>query len=202
MALKTIQTMCAGCGHESRFKPVRELTNLVVRGESFEALAEFYRCPKCSEEWTLLGAGLDPLASAYAQYRAKHGLVLPAEITALRNRYDLTQKELAAILGFGDVTLSRYENGALADAAHDKLLRLALEPEGLRMLLRQLSSNALTEARKLVLLTRLAPTNNPSGILAQISSAPSFQGGMISNSIPPVPATGLRRRPEDICLAA
>jgi hypothetical protein len=38
-------------------------------------------------------------------------------------------------LGWGAVTLSRYENGALQDEAHDKTLHLAMLPENLIRLL-------------------------------------------------------------------
>jgi uncharacterized protein YegP (UPF0339 family) len=46
------------------------------------------------------------------------------------------------LLGFGDVTIHRYENGALQDAAHDRLLRLIREPANLRTLLEGAAGSA------------------------------------------------------------
>jgi len=44
-------------------------------------------------------------------------MLSPYEIRELRKRYGLTQKELSLLLGWGSVTMSRYENGALQDVA-------------------------------------------------------------------------------------
>jgi transcriptional regulator with XRE-family HTH domain len=64
-------------------------------------------------------------------------MVQPEDIIQIRKAYDLTQKELASLLGWGEVTLSRYENGALQDLAHDKMLHLAKQPENLLALIEQ-----------------------------------------------------------------
>jgi len=40
-------------------------------------------------------------------------------------RYPITQEELGVLLGWGGATLSRYENGALQDEVHEKMLRMA-----------------------------------------------------------------------------
>ena len=66
-------------------------------------------------------------------------MVQPIQIRNLRKIYNLTQKELSDLLGFGDVTLSRYENGALQDETHDTLLRLALDPKNLISLIKERS---------------------------------------------------------------
>ena len=63
------------------------------------------------------------------------GVLTPAEIVALRDRYDLSRAEFARITRFGEATLGRWERGALVqNAANDQLLYLLTFPENLRRL--------------------------------------------------------------------
>ena len=43
---------------------------------------------------------------------------------SLRNKYDISQRELTAILDFGKMTINRYENGSLPSKSHSDYLRL------------------------------------------------------------------------------
>ncbi|MDZ7841653.1 MAG: type II toxin-antitoxin system MqsA family antitoxin [Gammaproteobacteria bacterium] len=101
-----------------------------VRGEPVEVAAEFFKCTECGAEFENT-RGRDSLALAYREYRRRHDMLQPEQIRNWRKRYGLTQKELSRLLGWGDVTLSRYETGALQVAAHEKILRLAMEPHNL-----------------------------------------------------------------------
>jgi transcriptional regulator with XRE-family HTH domain len=62
-------------------------------------------------------------------------MLQPQEIKALRNNLGLTQQELANLLGWGGATLSRYENGALQDEAHETTLRLLHDPKNVLKLI-------------------------------------------------------------------
>ena len=53
----------------------------------------------------------------------------------MRKQYGLTQNEFSKLLGFGGATISRYENGALQDEVHDKLLQLMKNQENMYKLL-------------------------------------------------------------------
>ena len=62
---------------------------------------------------------------AHALYRAKHHLLSPEEIRAIRDQHDLTQAALAKLLRLGTNTISRWEAGRnVQSAAMDVLLRL------------------------------------------------------------------------------
>ena len=62
-------------------------------------------------------------------------MLQPEDIKSFRKQYGLTQTELSQILGWGGATLSRYENGALQDEAHEKILKLVQEPSNLLKLI-------------------------------------------------------------------
>ena len=79
--------------------------------------------------------GVDPAAMAFAEYRRRKDLLTPEQIKGLRNRYRLSQKSLAVLLGMSEATINRYERGALPDSAHDAALRACEEPGHVRRLL-------------------------------------------------------------------
>lgn len=49
---------------------------------------------------------------------------MPEEIKQIRLQYGITQVGFSKILGFGDKTIARYENGALQDTAPNNLILL------------------------------------------------------------------------------
>jgi len=65
---------------------------------------------------------------AYDIYRSRHNIIKPAQIKSIRKRYGLSQKNLAILLGWGEVTITRYETGSLPDDAHNTMLRLLQRP--------------------------------------------------------------------------
>lgn len=142
----TIRMYCPECGEET---PTRTLTierRIKVRREEFVVQEELQECTICGTRHSVMDAD-GPLTKAVAEYRRRHGLLFPEEIRALREKRGLTQKELAAILGLGAVTLSRYENGALQDESHDRQLRVAMDDEGFAAQLRATPEGALERDR-------------------------------------------------------
>jgi putative zinc finger/helix-turn-helix YgiT family protein len=115
---------CPSCESELSLESIRKRESVTVRGEEIAVQAAYWRCRTCGEEFEGPGDH-DEVAEAYDLYRIKKGLMQPAEIKQLREGYGLTQGELAKILGFGAVTLSRYENGMLQTSAQDRMLRMA-----------------------------------------------------------------------------
>lgn len=49
---------------------------------------------------------------------------MPEEIKQIRQQYGITQVGFSRVLGFGDKTIARYENGALQDTAPNNLILL------------------------------------------------------------------------------
>ena len=68
---------------------------------------------------------------AFEVYRRAHGLLSADEIRAIRERYGLTQAELARLLRLGGNTVSRWEAGRnVQTGAMDVLLRLIRDLPG------------------------------------------------------------------------
>jgi len=105
-----------------------------VRGEEIKARAEYVRCPVCAQEFVDANGMERNLEAAYAVYRERHGVPSPADIRALRAKYGASQKAFGLILGFGELTINSYEQGALPDEPNSNLLRLVESPENFRSL--------------------------------------------------------------------
>lgn len=82
---------------------------------------EVPRCEKCGE------VILDDRANSQISdaFRKEIGLLTPEQIRENRERLGKTQKDLAAVLGIAEATLSRWETGAqIQQRVMDRLLRL------------------------------------------------------------------------------
>ena len=155
-----MRNICPNCEKETNVNLVKEKETIEVRGEPIEVDAEFYVCGECGESFENT-RDADSLELAYQEYRRRHHMLQPNEIREWRKEYGLTQKELSQILGWGGATLSRYENGALQDDAHEKVLRLAKEPHNLRKLLEE-TPDALSAEKKERLIKELTEAEEES----------------------------------------
>jgi len=123
---------CPNCEEytEVTFGVEKEVYN--VRGEPIEIEAEVAICQKCGSKIFDEERDSRNLEKAYNQYRQKHNLLLPDKIRTIREKYGLSQRALSRLLGWGEITIHRYENGAIQDNAHDKLLRLIENPQNIQ----------------------------------------------------------------------
>lgn len=149
-----MKQICPICEKETDVVLRRNKETFAIRGENVEVDAEYYQCTECNEEFENT-RDYDALEAAYKEYRHLHGMLQPEEINQWRKQHGLTQKELAKLLGWGSVTLSRYENGALQDEAHEKILRLAMEPHNLKKLIKE-APNVLSKEKQDRLLKELS----------------------------------------------
>ncbi|MBP3284470.1 MAG: DUF4065 domain-containing protein [Clostridia bacterium] len=79
-------------------------------------------CEKCGNEIIVNNIEDDNLVRLYARYRELQGTVSSEDIVKLREKYNLSQRELTGILGWGKMTINRYENGSLPTKSHSDYL--------------------------------------------------------------------------------
>ena len=121
---------CPSCGTTMTEK--RGKLSLPVNGEEVAVPDALHlRCPKCHEIVLRFTDARRFGEDAIAVYRKKHGLLTADAIRAIRERYGLTQGELARLLHLGGNTISRWESGRnVQTAAMDVLLRLLRDLPG------------------------------------------------------------------------
>ena len=115
---------CYGCNATTETKIIEKEQTLNVKGKDITLRVQVRVCAICGEE--ILDEELDmkTLEMFYKQYRILENLLFPEEIKAIRQKYNLSQVSFAKLLGFGEKTIARYENGAIQDVCHDNLIRL------------------------------------------------------------------------------
>ena len=142
-----VRGLCSNCEKETRLELVTKEEVIRVRNKPIKIELQYLRCVECGDEAFDPSLNVDPFSPAYRKYRKEYGFLQPEEIREWRKANKLTQGELAKLLGVGGATISRYENGALQDPSHEKLLRLAMNPSNLLQLVEQ-SEGVFTESKK------------------------------------------------------
>lgn len=143
---------CPYCdGTANLHKEAKELT---YRKDVFKIVTHFYKCEKCSEEFTTTEADNISLMQAHNQYREKNNILFPEEIAAIREKYDLPASKMSDVLGLGANGYSNYENGEIPTPAYGNLISAASEPQTFMNLLdkakEHFSENAYNKAKERV----------------------------------------------------
>ncbi len=125
---------CPNCEEytEATLGVEREVYN--VRGEPIEIKAEVVICQKCGAKIFNEERDSRNLEKAYSHYRKVHNLLSADRIRTIREKYGLSQRALSRLLGWGEITIHRYENGAVQDNVHNSLLRFIEDPENMQKL--------------------------------------------------------------------
>ena len=170
------KTLCPECMQMTEYDVVERPDTFEVRGERIVVDARIAVCRTCGDDIGLGELDDATFQAAYAIYRARHDLLSPEQIKAIRTKYGLGQKAFARLLGWGDVTLARYESGSLQSASHDQALRLAEDPDTVRKLMER-NASRLSPAQLAELRGHLnqLPTDQE-GILAR-EDASSYETG-------------------------
>ena len=126
---------CPVCLREREVRLAQKEETYPVKGEAISVAATVCACAVCGEELLSIEYDDENLRKAYEKYRALHGLLTPPEIKAIRESYGVSQVTFARVLGVGDKTIARYENGSLQDCAINNLILLAKDPKNFMLLL-------------------------------------------------------------------
>ena len=98
------------------------------RGETYTYEHINYRCDETGLEFTTDEMDFDNLERVYSQYRAKHNIPSPRELTEIREMYGLSAAKMSEILGIGTNQYRLYEDGVMPSEAIGKMLRSIQTP--------------------------------------------------------------------------
>jgi putative zinc finger/helix-turn-helix YgiT family protein len=121
------------CGHCDKMVDYtiekREDVERIIKGERFFVDENVAVCANCGHDIFNNRLENENLKSGFKQYAHAHSLLTPEEIKGIRNQYGLNQKLFSKSLGFGEVTVQRYESGALPTKAFSDLIKRVKSPE-------------------------------------------------------------------------
>jgi putative zinc finger/helix-turn-helix YgiT family protein len=127
MTTRTYPKRCGKCGHKAmQLATVVYTTTIEHDGRAYQVEVPALTVPQCGHCQSI---SIDDEADRQisAAFRRQARLLAPEEIRQGREKLELTQKELANLLGVGEATVSRWETGAqIQQRAMDRFLRLCL----------------------------------------------------------------------------
>ncbi len=128
---------CETCGKKVATRIEDRTEDLPVKGEPIEIQSRVRVCEECGRSIYDKVLDTESLRQAFDIYRRKHNILAPSQIKELREKYGLSQRGLAALLGWGEVTIHRYEQGSIPDEVHNQMLQLVDAPESMEKIFRQ-----------------------------------------------------------------
>lgn len=128
--IKRIERDCPICNRIHPVEMRKRATQALLKNETIDYFEAYFLCPESGEEENeFVPAKVmdENLLRVRDAYRKSHGLLTSEEIAKIRGGYGLTQSEFAALLGWGEVTVTRYESKTIQDETYDSLMRMVSE---------------------------------------------------------------------------
>lgn len=119
---------CPICNKNVNYKVITEII-YDYRGYKVNVKQNIAVCNNCGERIYVSELENKNLKSLYQKYRDMSGIISPEDIIEFRKKYDISQSELVAILGWGKMTINRYERGGLPNQSHSDILKLIIKNE-------------------------------------------------------------------------
>lgn len=123
------QQYCLDCGAMVTPEIVTRQETRSIRGEDVVFSAKAAICPVCHMEFILKETHDENLRKAQDIYRERYHLLSSARVKEIRDRYKLSQKAFADVLGLGKISIARYENGYIPNEAQSNLMLLVENPD-------------------------------------------------------------------------
>ena len=123
-----MKVYCPYCKKEVEYKiEKRELKEF--RGIEVNTFENVAICNECNQDLYVNKIEDENNERIYKIYREKANIIKAEDIVKLREKYDISQRELTAILGFGKMTINRYERGGLPTKSQSDYIKLLIENE-------------------------------------------------------------------------
>lgn len=121
-----MRVYCPYCKKEVEYKiEKREIKEF--RGIEINSYENVAVCKECHQDLYVNEIEEKNNERIYELYREKANIIKPQDIVDLRKKYDISQRELTAILGFGKMTINRYERGGVPTKSQSDYIKLLIE---------------------------------------------------------------------------
>ena len=121
-----MRVYCPYCKKEVEYKiEKRDLKEF--RGIEVNTFENVAICNECNQDLYVNEIEDENNERIYQIYREKANIIKPEDIIKLREKYDISQRELTSILGFGKMTINRYERGGLPTKSQSDYIKLLIE---------------------------------------------------------------------------
>ena len=120
-----MKVYCPYCKKEVDYK-IEERQLKEFRGIEINTYENVAICKECNNDLYVDKIERDNIKRIYEIYRDKANIIKPQDIIELRGKYNISQRELTSILGFGKMTINRYEKGGVPTKSQSDYIKLLI----------------------------------------------------------------------------
>jgi len=113
----------------------KEWRSIIYKKEKFKVCFHTWKCEDTGEQFEDNAFAQLNFDQVQNQYRAKYAIPYREEISAIREKYDLSAIKMSQLLGFGDNTYRQYEAGEMPSQANARLIQFAANPHEFKKML-------------------------------------------------------------------
>lgn len=113
---------CTNCNEKVNYS-IRKNIIQEYKGQMVNVEENIATCDVCGKDIFVTDIENDNLKRLYAKYGELTGTITPEEVIKFREKYNLSQRDLVSLLGWGKMTINRYERGALPSKSHSDILK-------------------------------------------------------------------------------
>lgn len=160
------KVFCEECRKDTDYNLETVLMKGNLKGEEYEYSGEKAVCATCRNEVYVADVEDKNLRLLYDAYRQKNGILSLEKILEISQRYNIGKRPLSLLLGWGEMTFSRYCDGDMPTKQYSEMLqRIYDDPRYYRTLLEtnkeNLKSQQAYEKSKRKVLELLGEEANP-----------------------------------------
>lgn len=124
-----IKEYCYYCNDDVEYRIEESLIEMNIKDVGFSFLAKIAYCNQCGEELNIPDLSDENVMAANEKYRELKGLIQVNEIKSILYKYNIGQKPLASLLGWGETTIIRYLKGLTPTWEYSQTLLKLMNPE-------------------------------------------------------------------------
>ena len=125
------EVLCWNCREKVPYVIRKRRETCSIKGLDYEVEFNYAVCEKCGEEVTVPGLDDENEKRLDIFYREKNGLITIEQIHMLLDKYNIEKRPLSKLLGFGELTITRYLEGQMPSKRYSDILLKFLEDDDL-----------------------------------------------------------------------
>lgn len=145
--MKKVAGICPFCGNNDEIYLVTQKTDATIKNQLVKYVEKICRCNNCKEEFEDGALLHDNLLAGRDAYRVQNHLLTSDEIAQIRKKYKLSQADFSLALGWGEITITRYETKQIQDSTYDMVLRLVNKDPFMFLKILENNKNNFTEEK-------------------------------------------------------
>ena len=126
MAEMSRMTFCTECRQDVKYELKKKTEIKTIRNKEYHFTITTAFCPQCGGELGIAGLMDQNVREIDRQYRRAEDIVTTDDIEKLMQIYKIGKNPLSLVLGFGEITVTRYLAGQVPSKEYSEIIRTAL----------------------------------------------------------------------------